>query len=305
MLSLHLRSHDTLIPNLQTFFGLSQSFLWAPMGFMEKKPAEGYSPLQPLPWGPHPLASASLHQVHPSPSWTCLPVPCFILQMQKSQPKFHLRKGEREKGRGRVERERERNTLNFFLLVPVLTLQENDLIGYFKSTVHLKTNEPGGGRDDYRLWKGLSHNNYVCEWKGMHVGTVHRTAVRSWADATVGTRSFKNMSKHFWFPLRWREMERTLLPNADEKTARQAVTSSFSWALLFLPIGMMAKQPGSSGVWSHYVEGRMALFFCPRHIQSKDTGSFWTPVSLWLCLSNGCIYCPMYLCSRLPFLHQS
>ena len=64
---------------------------------------------------------------------------------------FHLRKGEREKGRGRVERERERNTLNFFLLVPVLTLQENDLIGYFKSTVHLKTNEPGGGRDDYRL----------------------------------------------------------------------------------------------------------------------------------------------------------
>lgn len=129
--------------------------------FVEKKPAGGYKLSSAAPsLGTSPFLasvhSVSLYWVPPLPSWTCL-LSCCILEMQKTQSKFHLSEGGRGKREGgreerrEAERWRERNILNFFLFVPVLTCEENDSIGYFKSTVHLRTNKPCGGREDCRF----------------------------------------------------------------------------------------------------------------------------------------------------------
>ena len=99
--------------------------------FVEKKPAGGCKLSSAVPsLGTSPFLasvhSASFCRVHPLPSWTFL-LSCYILEMQKTQSKFHLNeegRGKREGGREKRregERWRERNILNFFLLVPVLT----------------------------------------------------------------------------------------------------------------------------------------------------------------------------------------
>lgn len=62
----------------------------------------------------------------------------------------------------------------------------------------------------------------------------------------------------------------------------------------------MAKQPLSSGVESLWLEEVWPYFVVPGIFHLK-TGSFWIPVSLWLCLGNGCIHFCMHVSGCYSF----